>query len=175
MPLGVVPGFRRGSAGAFTARSNYYGAGDRRRPGTFRFRDGIPYLLPAWGGYLGTNYSGYPYESGDDDSAAQEQTAYPETYGLPSASGALGPSVLEPAPAGVPRQASIPASEDAVTLVFKDGRPTEQIHNYALTRTTLYVRDEHHRDIPLDLIDLTATQKVNREAGVDFQLPEIPK
>ena len=63
-------------------------------------------------------------------------------------------------------------SEAAVTPVFKDGRPPEQIHNYLLTRTTLYVRDQHHRDIPLNQLDLAATQKVNHDAGVDFQLPE---
>jgi hypothetical protein len=39
----------------------------------------------------------------------------------------------------------------------------------------LYVRDEHHRDIPLDQLDIDATQKVNRDAGVDFQLPEMSK
>ncbi len=56
-------------------------------------------------------------------------------------------------------------------LVFKDGRPSLEIHNYALTRTTLYVLDQHHRDIPVDDIDLAATQKANRDAGVDFRIP----
>jgi hypothetical protein len=65
----------------------------------------------------------------------------------------------------------VPESAEAVTLVFKDGRPPEQIHNYILTRTTLYVRDEHRRDIPTDQLDLAATAKVNQAAGVAFQLP----
>lgn len=64
-----------------------------------------------------------------------------------------------------------PQNEDAVTVVFKDGRPQEEIHNYALTRSTLYVLDQHPRDIPVDEIDLQATEKVNRDAGVNFQLP----
>jgi hypothetical protein len=64
-----------------------------------------------------------------------------------------------------------PDPEDAVTLEFKDGRPAEQIHNYLLTRTTLYVQDGRRREIPVDELDLAATTKVNREAGVDFQLP----
>jgi len=59
----------------------------------------------------------------------------------------------------------------AVTLVFKDGRPAEQIHSYILTRTTLYVRDQHHRDIPIDQLDLAATQRLNHDAAVDFQTP----
>jgi hypothetical protein len=59
----------------------------------------------------------------------------------------------------------------AVTLVFKDGRPPETIHNYALTRTTLYVTDAKPQEIPVDDLNLPATEKVNREAGVKFQLP----
>jgi hypothetical protein len=62
---------------------------------------------------------------------------------------------------------------DAVTLVFKDGRPPETIHNYALTRTTLYVTDGRHRQIPVADLDLAATEKANREAGVMFQLPQL--
>ena len=65
-------------------------------------------------------------------------------------------------------------SQDALTLVFADGRPSVQIHNYMLTRTTLYVLDAHRRDIPLDELDLAATAKVNRDAGIDFRLPEAP-
>jgi hypothetical protein len=64
-----------------------------------------------------------------------------------------------------------PAAEDAVTLVFKDGRPSEQIRNYMLTRTTLYVQGERLREIAVADLDLAATEKVNREAGVDFRLP----
>lgn len=60
---------------------------------------------------------------------------------------------------------------DAVTLVFKDGRPPETIHNYALTRSTLYVTDGRRREIPVADLDLAATEKANREAGVSFELP----
>ena len=59
-----------------------------------------------------------------------------------------------------------------MTLIFKDGRPTLQIHNYMLTRTTLYVQDQHLREIPVDQLDLVAMAKVNQDAGVDFQLPQ---
>jgi hypothetical protein len=62
--------------------------------------------------------------------------------------------------------------EDAVTLVFKDGRPAEHIHNYAMTRTTLYVQDQHHREIAIADLDLAATVKANREAGVSFAVPQ---
>jgi hypothetical protein len=62
-------------------------------------------------------------------------------------------------------------ASNAVTLVFKDGRPSETIHNYALTRTTLYVTDGKPQEIPVADLNLAATEKVNREAGVKFQLP----
>lgn len=64
-----------------------------------------------------------------------------------------------------------PAFNTAVTLIFKDGRPSEQVHNYMLTRTTLYVQDQHLRRIPVDQLDLEATYKANEDAGVDFSLP----
>jgi hypothetical protein len=62
---------------------------------------------------------------------------------------------------------------EAVTLVFKDGRAPEKIYNYALTRTTLYVTDGRRREIPVAALDLAATEKVNRAAGVRFQLPVV--
>lgn len=55
-------------------------------------------------------------------------------------------------------------------LVFKDGRPPEEIHNYLLTQGTLYVMDRHSRAIPLDSLDLAATARANDEDG-DFILP----
>ncbi len=41
-----------------------------------------------------------------------------------------------------------------------------------MTRTTLYVQDKRHREIPLDELDLPATVKANREAGVSFEVPQ---
>ena len=73
------------------------------------------------------------------------------------------PSYASPAPP--------PTNEEGVKLVFKDRRPPEEIHNYALTPTTLFVLDQRRRDIPIGEIDLAATEKVNRDAGVNFQLP----
>jgi hypothetical protein len=66
---------------------------------------------------------------------------------------------------------SEPAREDAVTVIFKDGRPSEQIHNYLLTSTTLTVLDARHRQIPLDDVNVEATVAANRAAGVDFRVP----
>ncbi len=62
-------------------------------------------------------------------------------------------------------------TEGAVKLVYKDGRPSEEIYNYMLTRTRLYVQDGHRREIAVDDLDLEAMQKANKEAGADFRLP----
>jgi hypothetical protein len=107
---------------------------------------------PSQGPYAEAPYSGQP-----GDAALPP---YPPQYPQPPQAGYAAPQV----------PARDPAPEEAVTLVFKDGRPAEQIHNYMLTRTTLYVRDQHHREIALDQLDLAATKKANKDAGVDFQL-----
>jgi hypothetical protein len=108
----------------------------------------------------------YPDDSADpyyaqppDQNGPQPRPSYtPWPYGSPAA-----PSSAQPSAASV--------AELPVTLVFKDGRPPEQIHNYMLTATTLSILDQHYRAIPVDQIDLEATAKLNREAGVEFSLP----
>jgi hypothetical protein len=126
---------------------NYYGASAYGVAGwpSLAYPDTIGYDdSPAPQGY-----------NSDAQPPAQEQSASPSPY-------QPGSNLSQPAP----------KSEDAVTLVFKDGRPSEQIHNYVLTRSTLYVGDQHRPDIPVDQLDLAATVKLNRDAGVDFHLPE---
>jgi hypothetical protein len=116
-------------------------------------------------------FLGFPDDTDYDDSSAapgNDFEGYPEEPPEEQQQAPLGP--YQPYPA-MTRPAPAPASEEAVTLIFKDGRPPEQIHNYLLTRSTLYVGDQH-RAIPTDQLDLVATAKVNREAGVDFQLPD---
>ena len=116
----------------------------------------------------GTGYGqGYGDENGPPPPDQGPQQALPP---WPSSD----PSHVETTPAPQ-MQAPEPQPQEAVTLVFKDGRPPEQIHNYLLTGTTLYVQDQHHRDIPLSQLDLIATAKANHEAGVDFRLPDAPK
>jgi hypothetical protein len=85
------------------------------------------------------------------------------------------PNDYNPSAYGAPPPSPETAAESTVTLVFKDGRPVEQIHNYILTRRMLYVRDEPHRDIAVDQLDLAATEKMNHGADVDFQLPTVAR
>ena len=140
-----------------------------RRPYTSFYGVAIPYGYPGW---IGPDYLAYPNPTAYDDSVA------PPNYGA-APDYDEQPAEETQATARISERSS-PAtamleSEDAVTLIFKDGRPPEQIHNYILTRTTLSVWDHRHRDIPVDQLDLTATEKVNHDAGVDFQLPTSSK
>jgi hypothetical protein len=78
-------------------------------------------------------------------------------------------------PASAAVASAEPEVEDAVTLIFKDGRPPEQIHNYLLTRKTLYVGAPRHPEIPVDQLDMEATTKLNHEVGIDFHAPGIAR
>jgi hypothetical protein len=96
-----------------------------------------------------------------------DQQPYPPQYQQDQS--APRPSYQPSPAASQPSAAPIPQS--TVTLVFKDGRPSEQIHNYLLSRDSISVWDQHPRVIPIDQLDLDATEKANRDAGVDFHLP----
>jgi hypothetical protein len=196
--LSAVPAFRggpvRNGAGYGGRRPGYGYGGDRyRRQYAPNYGFGFPYGASGW---FDTNYPGYfdsslydspPFgdgdssygygDSGDSMSSATPPTAadpatgyYPGGYGPPVEQAQAAPdNSFRPA---YQRAQPEPAPEDAVSLVFKDGRPTEQIHNYLLTPTTLYVQDGRLREIAVGDLDLAATEKVNREAGVDFRLPD---
>ena len=91
---------------------------------------------------------------------------------------ASGPEVAAntPSPFRPTYQGQIEAApvhpQPATTLIFKDGRPPAQVHNYALTASTLYALDgDSRQEIPLSLLNVPATVEANRKAGVDFALP----
>jgi len=125
---------------------------------------------------------GYPETAGSDESMAPSNVTpsnqdnagdgggydgQPEEHWPSHGPYPPAPDLSQPAPA--------PASEEAVTIIFKDGRPAEQIHNYILTRSTLIVGDRQRREIPTDQLDLAATAKVNQDAGVEFSLPDATR
>jgi hypothetical protein len=140
------------------------------------------YLVPGWlnygfyGGYYGSGYA--------DDSGTQQQgpAAAPDSGTSNTVAEVESPSDYGPQMYGPPArpayqpEAATPGLRDqpGVTLVFKDGRPPQQVRNYAVTRTTLYVLDgARRREIPLDDLDLPSTEKTNRDAGVDFDVPAV--
>ena len=139
---------------------------------------------PTWGlGYpYGWGYPGFLGDSDDYNSQPAANYAAPQDY-------YNGPYQQQPddqqepsAPDDYPQQTkpsrapssgahSTPPASQALTVVFKDNRPPEQVYNYLLTPNTLTVLDQHRHDIPVDQINLEATAKVNIEAGVEFSLP----
>jgi len=161
-----------------------------RRPYVPHYRAGVSYGVPGYG-WASPYFLGYPDDFGYDDSSDSQDNGavkapegyeagppdpYPNQYPGPYAG--QSPDQQQPlAPYQPGPEIAHPAqsSEQAVTLIFKDGRPPEQIHNYLLTRTTLFVGDQHRRAIPTDELDLAATAKVNQDEGVDFQLPNATR
>ena len=186
----VVPGYRgaaptrapmtgqdlqRGSGG-------YAGAGARA---PYRYEHRRPYISP-YGSRFVYGISGYgvpgPYildypDGYDYDAApAAPDNNYQENDTLPPypAQPPDGPGVY-PQAALAPQIAPALTNEDGVTLVFKDGRPPVQIHDYVLPRNVVYVWDRHQRVIPIEQLDMVATAKANSDAGIDFALPETPR
>jgi hypothetical protein len=169
-----------------------YGSGDgdhHHHRGVYRGGYVYPYYPwfyagPIFTGYVdpwlfGPNdYYGYGY--GDDvpapyrDYGMQNSQPYPPEYyqGNPAlpAQDPASQQGYEPQEqtAGSPSAGS---GERAVTLIFNDGRPPVQIHNYLLTASTLTVLDQQYREIPLNRINVSATEQANHAAGVDFRVP----
>ena len=150
------------------------------------------YGVPAYGfvnlgyqGYPGFGYDGFDLPNLEEAGYAQvpESLVTPQTgtanaaderafYSQPGeAAPAPYLAAAEPAAQSPVAAPAPPPEEEEVTIIFKDGRPAERIHNYALTRTTLYVTTGRVRTIPVEQIDLAATAKLNEKAGVEFQLP----
>jgi hypothetical protein len=137
------------------------------------------YFYPGYLGYGGVyGYAGYPDDSSYGDQsqsspayqdvnaqAPPPDNGYDESYGQAPPPPRAAYQQQAPPPAAIPDQPE-------TTLLFKDGRPPQQVQNYAVTSTTLYVLDgERRRAIPLDEIDVPQTEKTNRDAGLDFEIP----
>ena len=161
-------------------RTNGYG--NHRPPyrPPYRIRYGVPLGL-GWTGYapwLGLGYWDYPgdYANDYDDSQAPPYYDGYDPQSEPQSADSEPYQQSQPRPyyQPTPDATQAPLPQTSVTLVFKDGRPSEQIHNYLLSRNTLSIYDQSPRQIPVDQLDLTATEKTNREAGVDFRLPKPP-
>ncbi len=71
-------------------------------------------------------------------------------------------------------EAPAPAKpQPATVLVFRD-QHQQEITNYAISGSTLWVLNDHlaAKKIPLTDLDLTATAKANDERGIEFQVPK---
>ena len=134
--------------------------------------------------------------SGSDDNAQGSPSGYPDAipyadYGAPPdappyAYDGAGPGggpepaygQMPPATAPMPRQpyagsiSSAPEVQQPLTVIFKNGRVPQTMQNYMMNSSTLTDLDQqHYEQIPLDQIDMAATEQTNRTRGVDFQAP----
>jgi hypothetical protein len=191
-------GGMRGPAMGFHRSGFAGGAGPGFRPGFGRgpfFGNRFHHrYYPGWGWGYGYGYGypwgwwGYPWDYGDqgwDDNGSYAQQYYPQNY----ANQYYGQNnQVQEQQAEIDRlndqverlreerdrqrQAAAPEAKPQPTeLVFRDKR-TEEIQNYAISAQTLWVLTEQRaRKIPLSEIDIAATQKVNEERGVDFEIP----
>lgn len=178
---------RRGSDGHDHDRDHDRDRDDRRRDHRDHFRDGygygfVPWVTP-WVGWIGPDWLGYPDDFGYDDSSAYANNGY-DGYNGYDAQAYQGPPYVSPddddslpgprpeyRPSGESIQSAPVEDVTAATLIFKDGRAPEHVRNYMLSRSTVFVMDRPRREIPVTELDLAATEKANRDAGVDFRLP----
>lgn len=126
---------------------------------------------------------GYPQQAPQPDSGYAYPQPMPAYPGYPQAQPAPEGAYAYPVPPGyepwapqpapvTPQMQYVPGSATTVILIYKDGRPPEQIQNYLATRSTLTVFDGgRRREIPISELNMPATISANRQTGVDFQLP----
>ena len=117
-------------------------------------------------------YPAYPaYPESAPQPAPEGAYAYPAPPVPPGYQPYPPQQIPQPAPAA-PQMQYVPGSASTVILIYKDGRPPEQIQNYLATRSTLTILDGgRRREIPLSELNIPATMSANHQTGVDFQLP----
>jgi hypothetical protein len=151
-----------GDSQAFVGADNGDDTDQQAQPGAPAGPDGqqAPY---AQGGPQGGPYDeGYP----------PPRAPYaPQGYPAPPQYG--NPSSAQSAAAQSSAEQSDGLDHPDVTLVFNDGRQPMKVHSYVLTGSSVFVAESgHQRVIPVTDLDLPATIAQNRDAGVDFELPE---
>jgi len=142
------------------------------------------------GGYYANSWELLPYDLGysdfmgddTDPTAAQQSGAQPaesvpppDSGYRPEYSGDEGAPYPDQQAYAAPSAPSAPiAPEPELTLIFRDGH-TQAIHNYVLTPSDLVVLDQastgRQQQIPLDELNLPATEKAAQQAGLDFSPP----
>jgi hypothetical protein len=134
----------------------YYGYGDYA-PYGWDYEFDQPYT-----GYIGgtfTPYPGYPYP---------QQYAPPPNYYSPQSS--PPPPAAQYQPRRSPQSSSSEQPNEPTVLVFRDGH-REEIANYAIMGSTLFVLSGPRARIPIAELDIPATVRVNQDRGVEFHVP----
>jgi len=191
-PMALRPGVRyptvpihEGPRPPSTAAGPSHRPDDGRRGVDYRNLPPYTYTGYPWLNSFGYGfpvaYGGLPYAGQDDAGGPQpspQQAGYGDQPPADYAPEPPAPQVADNAPPSF-RPAYLGQGVDApvdpqpaTTLIFKDGRPPVQVHNYSLTSNTLYALDgDSRQEIPLSLLNVQATVEANRAAGVDFALP----
>ena len=134
-------------------------------------------LLPWDFGYPG--FTGYGDDDDDSGQAAQGQveTAPPDESYPPPGDGYRPDYDSGPPPmmaSAAPAPAVPVAPEPQLMLIFKDGHQ-QPIRNYVLTPSTVIDLDQaasgRQTRIPLDDLNLPATERAAQQAGLDFHPP----
>ncbi len=148
----------------YAGPDQYYGF-DPQAPGPYPSQDQNPYPMQY-------SVSGPDQPQGQSQAEMQNQippgAPYQPSYGNPAANSRPDRSTTTNRPS-TPNPSV--GDEPAVTLVFKDGRPNQVIHNYLINANVLTVWDDSSHDIPIDQLDVEATRKINHDHGVEFFLP----
>jgi len=136
---------------------------------------GYPYLLNPNFYNLGL-YDWSDSDNSAPDNSVSDQNAlapYPDQGSPYPDQGPPYPNQGYAAPNQIaPPATGAPATAQPLVVIFKSGRDPMKIQNYLVTAKILTDLDsEHYEQIPLDEINLAATQNFNKVAGVDFQVP----
>jgi hypothetical protein len=124
-----------------------------------------PYLIDPWFSNDWDDFDNSANDTGYDTGGAAPE--YPSPY-PDEGYGALSEQPSAAAPAAL----FSPEPEQPLTVIFKSGRAPVKVQNYMMTAKVLTDLDsQHYEEIPVDQIDLAATQQVNSAAGVEFQIP----
>ena len=118
------------------------------------------------------------YDWGDSDNSGDVQNdagpyypaPYPDYgYGAP---GEIPPASVQGQQRAAAEPAAPSAPEQPLTVIFKSGRDPVKMQNYMMTAKVLTDLDSrHYEQIPIDQIDIAATQWANSAVGVRFEIP----
>jgi hypothetical protein len=142
---------------------------------TYPYWSGYPYLLNPnlynlglydWSDSDNSASASYESDSSQTGSYEPDQNGSAPDYPPYPNQGYAAPNQIAQASVGAP------APAQPLTVFFKSSRSPMEIQNYMMTAKILTDLDsEHYEQIPLDEINLAATQNFNKVAGVDFQVP----
>jgi hypothetical protein len=176
-------------AAALSRGPDPYHARDRFDARRRQFRDWYINSYPYWSGYpylLNPNFYNLGlYDWSDSDNSTYdnsqaggyESDQAPDSYlydqNGPAPDYPPYPNQGYAAPNQIAQAAATPPSPaQPLVVIFKTGRDPMKIQNYMMTAKFLTDLDsQHYEQIPLDEINLAATQNFNKVAGVEFQVP----